>query len=71
MGLLAMGLTPLVWPVPAAVADEAQPKAIGAIGHIVPGSGVIAIVGTPGARVTKVPVRAGQNVKVNSRPSPG
>lgn len=65
-GLFAASLGVLAWPVPAALADEAQPKAIGAIGHIVPGSGVIAIVGTPGARVTKVLVRAGQSVKAGT-----
>jgi multidrug resistance efflux pump len=61
-----MGLLLLALSAPVAVADEAAPKAIGAIGHIVPGSGVIAIVGTPGARVTKVPVRAGQSVKAGT-----
>lgn len=61
---VCVALAALAWLVPApALAADNPPKAIGAIGHIVPGSGVIDIMGAPGARVTAVPVRAGQTVK--------
>jgi multidrug resistance efflux pump len=44
-------------------ADDPPAKGIGAVGHIAPGSGVIEIMGAPGARVVSVPVRVGQTVK--------
>src|SRR5581483_7648422 len=65
VALFALGLAILAG-LHQARADNAPPKAIGAIGHIVPGSGVIDIMGTPGARVTKVVVRAGQTVKAGT-----
>lgn len=56
----------LAWLVAPARAADGPAKAIGAIGHIVPGSGVIDIMGTPGSRVTAVPVHAGQTVKAGT-----
>jgi multidrug resistance efflux pump len=51
---------------PAAAQTQAKPSGTGAVGQIVPASGVIGVPGTPGAEVTGVYVRAGQFVKAGT-----
>ena len=63
-----IGLLALAWLAPPAAAQTPQKPAAGtgAVGHIVPASGVIGVPGTPGAEVTGVYVRAGQFVKAGT-----
>ena len=62
----AAGLFSLVLTTVPAPAQENPANSIGAVGHIVPATGVVEIFGAPGSRVTSVPAHAGQTVRAGT-----